>query len=124
MAPSIIDQNQPSTSANSNKVTIQAKRATQKPLPIVAYNKAMIGIGISDQMASYVSTLGKGVKWYRKLAFELLLGISLVNAWVVFKHVRRKKVSICIFREELVDKLLNINHLLDPTPRPESTSPL
>ena len=124
MAPSIIDQNQPSTSANSNKVTIQAKRATQKPLRIVAYNKAMIGIGISDQMASYVSTLRKGAKWYRKLAFELLLGISLVNAWLVFKHVRHKKVSIRTFQEELVDKLLNINHLLDLTPRPESTSPL
>ena len=42
-------------------------------------------------MASYVTTLRKGVKWYRKSATELLLGMAVVNAWVVYKEATKKK---------------------------------
>ena len=34
---------------------------TQKPMMIFAYNKRKAGIDISDQLASYVTTLRKGV---------------------------------------------------------------
>ena len=42
-------------------------------------------------MASYATTLRKGVKWYRKLATELMLGMAVVNAWVAYKKATRKK---------------------------------
>ena len=41
-------------------------------------------------MGSYVTTLRKGVKWYRKLAIELLLGMAVVNAWVAYKEGTKK----------------------------------
>ena len=56
-------------------------------------------------MASFAGKLRKGVKKYRKLVFELPLGMFMVNARVVFKHVRRKKVGIRAFQKELVGEL-------------------
>ena len=41
----------------------------------------------------------------------------VVNAGVVFKHIRRKKVGIRAFQKELVDELLNINQLLGSIPK-------
>lgn len=68
----------------------KSKKATKKPLGILAYNRRKAGIDLSDQMASYVSTLRKGIKWYRKLGLELLLGAAVVNAWLLYKHVTKK----------------------------------
>jgi len=120
VSPTNVDKNQPTTSNNSNPVAPPTRRgrrrATEKPQPILAYNKAKMGIDLSDQMTSYASTLRKGVKWYRKVAFELLLGMSVVNAWVVYKHITQKKIGIRAFRDELTSKVLNINELLKPTP--------
>ena len=57
------------------------RRATEKPIAILAYNKGKSGIDKSNQMASYATSLRKGLKWYRKLAIKLLLGVAVVNAW-------------------------------------------
>lgn len=65
-------------------------------------------------MASYVCTLRKGVKWYRKLGLELLLGVAVVNAWVVYKCVTKTKLSIRKFREQLVVDLLQIESDKEP----------
>ena len=93
---------EPTTSRRSSR------RVTEKPLPVLAYNSGKAGIDLSDQMASYVTTLRKGIKWYRKLGLELLLGISMVNAWVVYKHVTKKTIKIRTFREEVVKDLLQV----------------
>ncbi|KAJ8888727.1 hypothetical protein PR048_008219 [Dryococelus australis] len=53
--------------------------AVGTPLAICDYNKGKSGIDISDQMCSYATTLRKGVKWYRKLGIEYLLGMCIVN---------------------------------------------
>ena len=57
--------------------------ATLKPLAVVDYNEGKCGIDCSDQMVSYATTIRKGIKWYRKLGIQLLLGISVVNALTV-----------------------------------------
>ena len=49
-----------------------SRKATEKPL-VLAYNRGKGSIDLSDQIAFYVTTLRKGVKWYRKLATKLLL---------------------------------------------------
>ena len=69
----------------------KSRKATEKPLAVLAYNRGKGGIDLSDQMASYVTTLRKGVKWYRKLATELLLGMAVVNARVAYKEATKKK---------------------------------
>ena len=63
----------------------------QKPEAVVAYNKGKSGIDLSDQMASYATTLRKEVKWYRKLGIKLLLGLTVVNARLIFQKVKGKK---------------------------------
>ena len=91
----------------------RCQRATEKPLAILEYNKGKGGIYLSDQMASYATTLRKGVKWYRKLETELLLGMSVVNAWVVYEEVTKTKISK--FKELLVEQLLSDAGVVTPS---------
>ena len=51
----------------------------------------------------------KRVKWYTKLGIELILGVALVNAWVMYKRVTRKKTQITSFREKLAANFLQID---------------
>ena len=83
--------------------------ATLKPLAVVEYNEAKCGINYSDQMVFYATTIRKGIKWYRKLAIQLLLGISVVNTLTVYKIATRKDINIRIFRELLATKLLGLS---------------
>ena len=83
--------------------------ATLKPLAVVEYNEGKCGINYSDQMVFYATTIRKGMKWYRKLGIQLLLGISVVNALTVYKIATRKNISIRIFRQLLVAKLLELS---------------
>ena len=83
--------------------------ATLKPLTVVEYNKGKCGIDYSDQMISYATTIRKGIKWYGKLGIQLLLGISVVNALIVYKIATRKNINIRIFRQLLVAKLLGLS---------------
>lgn len=83
-------------------------RNRMKPRVIHFYNKHKCGIDFSDQMSSYATSLRKGVKWYRKLATEFLLGISIVNSWIVYKTATRRKIQIRRFRMEIASYLLGI----------------
>lgn len=75
-APEMVD-------INANSASTSRQKNKQKPLPICEYNKGKAGINISDQMGSYATTLRKGIKWYRKLAIEYVLRISVVNAYII-----------------------------------------
>lgn len=76
-----------------------------KPKCVIAYNKAKKGVDLSDQMSSYHSALRKGLKWYRKLMFELLFGTCVVNAWVINNTIFNNKLSITEFRRKLAREL-------------------
>lgn len=69
------------------------------------YNKAKKGVDFSDQMSSYHSVLCRSLKWYRKLAFEILFGTSVVNSWVVYNKISKTKISITEFRKLLASEL-------------------
>lgn len=56
----------------------------------------------SDQMASYSSPLKRSLKWYRKIAFDILLSTSVVNALSLFKSVTKNNVKITFFKEEII----------------------
>ena len=62
------------------------------------------GIDHSVQMVSYATAIRKGIEWYGKLGIQLLLGISAVNAWTVYKIATRKVANIRRFRELLAAK--------------------
>lgn len=96
---------------NENSVLPYSEQKANKKKPAVVhfYNKNKFGIDLSDQMASYATSIRKGVKWYRKLAVELLLGVSIVNSWIVYKAATRRKINIRRFRLEIASSLLMIS---------------
>lgn len=98
------DPNIPSTSRAKRRKSI----VKSKPLAIIEYNKGKAGIDLSDQMVSYGSTLRKGLKWYRKLGIELLLGLSIVNAHIVYKEATKKNINIRKFRQRVANDLLDL----------------
>ncbi|CAG4952247.1 unnamed protein product [Colias eurytheme] len=60
---------------------IKKRRGTMvmKPQIIIDYNKAKGAVDLSDQMAAYSSPLRKSVKWYKKLAVDLLLNTAMIH---------------------------------------------
>ncbi|XP_047103495.1 uncharacterized protein LOC124722366 [Schistocerca piceifrons] len=74
-----------STVHGEEEAEVQTKKGTmKKPAMIIAYNQSKSFVNLSDQMKSYSHCLRRRVKWYRKLAIELLSGSALVNAHVIY----------------------------------------
>lgn len=88
----------------------------QKPKCIIDYNKGKAFIDTSDQIKSYSNALRKGVKWYRKLAFEILIGTNTVNALYVYKNLSQENISITTFKEQIIQGLTGMNNALPPPP--------
>lgn len=82
-----------------------------KPLLICDYNNSKSFIDLSDQLKAYSAPLRKGIKWYRKLVFELLLGTAVVNAYILYRSITKGKISITEFREKIVEGLLNMQEV-------------
>ena len=80
----------------------------KKPVAVVDYNQGKSGIDLSDQYTGVQTSLRKEIKWYRKLAFEILLGMALVNSYLVFRSVSPRKIDLRQFKKELIEKMLNL----------------
>lgn len=78
----------------------------KKPSTVLEYNKGKSFIDVSDQLASYGTSVRRGLKWYRKVMFELLTNTAIVNAHSLYKSTVLAPVDIVTFREELVTYLL------------------
>ena len=101
-----------STCDNHDKSTVEIEirgRKIQKPQIVIDYNKAKKGVDISDQMSSYQTALRRGLKWYRKTAFELITGTAIVNSWILYQKATGKKISILKFKENLCKLILKDN---------------
>lgn len=97
-------------STNHTAETTNVRRRGEdidKPTIICDYNNSKSFIDLSDQLKAYSTPLRKGIKWYRKLAFELLLGTSLVNAYILYKKVTKGNISITGFKEQIIESVLN-----------------
>ncbi|KAL4143907.1 hypothetical protein QTP88_006161 [Uroleucon formosanum] len=80
-----------------------------KPDVILFYNAGKAGIDLSDQLASYCTPMRKSIRWYHKVATEIILNTFVVNAQIMYnQHKFQKKLSIRQFRELIVDKLLKL----------------
>ena len=98
-----------------------------KPQVILDFNQGRLGSDLSDQLSSYYTCLRRSIKWYRKVAFELLFGTALINSYLIYKeNYATSKVPILQFRESLVRSLLlgMPFEKLTPSPRQQSTSHL
>uniref|UniRef100_A0A1B6HG03 Uncharacterized protein n=1 Tax=Homalodisca liturata TaxID=320908 RepID=A0A1B6HG03_9HEMI len=99
------------------------KPSVLKPLVVTAYNKAKVGIDLSDQMSSYSTAVRKTMRWYHKVGEELVLGTSVVNSWLAYNTFLKTKkppnakkkhlISITKFKEQLACSLM----CLQETPR-------
>ncbi|KAJ8968491.1 hypothetical protein NQ314_002279 [Rhamnusium bicolor] len=81
-------------------------QSISKPKIILEYNKCKAFIDLSDQVKAYNTSLRRSLKWYRKLALELLTGTSLVNAHSAHQEIANEKMSITKYREEVIKELL------------------
>ncbi|CAK9821241.1 PiggyBac transposable element-derived protein 4 [Anthophora retusa] len=76
-----------------------------KPKLVIDYNEVKSSVDVSDQMAAYSNPLRKTIKWYKKVAFELFLNTSVINAWILFNTQQHSSISIVEFRKRLVNYL-------------------
>nr|CAH7761197.1 unnamed protein product [Callosobruchus chinensis] len=67
-------------------------------------------------MSSYNMALRKGMKWYRKVALELITGTAVVNAHVIYKEGTNKNVSITKFREQICRPLIFQSNIEEEPP--------
>ncbi|CAH1998284.1 unnamed protein product [Acanthoscelides obtectus] len=87
--------------------TEKSDQERQRPVAIMEYNAGKSFIDISDQKSSYSSAVRKALKWYRKVAVELLMGTTVVNSLFLYNKVNRKSTSIIKFRENLCSQFLH-----------------
>lgn len=72
------------------------------------YNDSKKGVDISDQMASYYTTLRKSLKWYRKIILEIATGTAVVNAWNLYNNCpSNTKMTMRDFKETLALELIH-----------------
>lgn len=80
----------------------------RKPEAVVHYNQGKGFIDLSDQMSAYHSgCLRRSVKWFRKVAFDLLLNTAVVNAWSLYKTCTKKQDKITAFKEAIIDSWMD-----------------
>jgi len=80
-----------------------------KPDIILFYNAGKAGTDLSDQLASYCTPMRKSVRWYHKVATEIIINTIVVNAQIMYNEQNfRNKLTIHKFCKVLVDKLLKL----------------
>lgn len=108
-----------STKHSTEMVTVTKNNNSHlKPKMIIDYNEGKSYADLSDQMSPYVSPLRKTIKWYKRLAFEVLLNTSVVNAMIMFNNIKDTHISVLDFRKKIIMHLVactDQNILLSPT---------
>ncbi|KAE9523006.1 hypothetical protein AGLY_016637 [Aphis glycines] len=92
----------------------------QKPNIIIDYNKGKSLVDVCDLRNSYHNPLRRTLKWYKKIAFELILNTSVLNALSLYEEVTKNKINVTSFREHLVRCLIKKNDIpYIPTEQPK-----
>ena len=89
-----------------------------KPACVVAYNHGMGGVDRSDQLSATCRSVRKHTKWYKKLFFYMV-DIAVVNAFLIFKKLRKNKQRITLtqFKVNLAGQLLEVAEISDYSSR-------
>jgi hypothetical protein len=88
----------------------------QKPDCVLAYNEHMGGVDRCDQMVSYASFDRRTLKWWKKIFFHLI-GLSALNAYILYKLKTARPVLQRVFRRDLVKQLIDSGEVTAPAPR-------
>jgi hypothetical protein len=82
-----------------------------KPKSILKYNEKMGGVDFIDKGLAPYKMLRKSIKWYKKLAFQLIQ-LTLHNSFVIYAHYH-KAAKICFknFLITLVRQILENNRI-------------
>lgn len=104
------------------KATQRKEKFLIKSVAISEYNKAKTYIDVSDQVKTYGTATRRGVKWYRKVAIELLCNTAVVNAYILYMACVGRKITVTDFREELCVGLLSANNNAPLSSRSSSRS--
>ena len=92
---------------------------------LFTYNSGKRGIDISEHLASYhtsVRNMQKSLRWYHKVAEELIFGTAVVNAFLMFNTKYGSSdnsgaMQITEFREKIVLSLLKTGNTSPPVER-------
>ncbi|XP_024223930.1 uncharacterized protein LOC112212956 [Bombus impatiens] len=92
-----------STKHSAEMVEVRKKNyVCDKPMVVVDYNRGKYAVDLSDQMIAYSTPHGRTLKWYIKLALQLLLNTSISNAMILSKQATKTKIKVSDFRMVLV----------------------
>ena len=75
----------------------QKYHVCNKPMVVVDYNRGKCAVDLSDQMIAYSTPHRRTLKWYIKLALELLLNTSISNAMILYKQATKTKIKVSAF---------------------------
>ncbi|XP_076641679.1 piggyBac transposable element-derived protein 4 [Halictus rubicundus] len=97
-----------STKHSSEMVNVKSRSEHKlRPQIIVDYNRGKAAVDLSNQMNAYNNPLRRSMKWYRKLAFELLLSTTVLNSYILYKDITKKNISITESWKKLAVHLTN-----------------
>ncbi|KAF0713696.1 piggyBac transposable element-derived protein 4-like, partial [Aphis craccivora] len=96
---------------------VMAKRGIKiKPKVVIDYNRGKGYIDLTDQMGSYSSCLRRGMKWYRKVAMDIICNTSLLNAFSIYKGVTGNSKTITQFKDEIINGLIQQSNSVPEVP--------
>ncbi|CAN9511206.1 unnamed protein product [Ophioblennius macclurei] len=97
------------------------------PTPVLAYNKHMGGVDLSDQLIQYYTVHRKAGKWYRTV-FLHLVDIATTNAYILHKELSTAHQVQALthkdFMVELVCQLIGRDKSGAPTKRTTIHAPV
>lgn len=73
---------------------VKRNKVISEPAIVVDYNKAKGAVDLADQISAYQTPLRKSMKWYKKMAMDLILNVTVVNALILYKSVTKKNIPI------------------------------
>ena len=88
-----------------NDNLLKLKNKKKIPNIIALYNKGKSVVDLLDQMNKYNNSLRRSRKWYRKLAFSLLLGDCISNSFLIFKIKNKININITDFKKMIIQEL-------------------
>ena len=85
----------------------------ERPNVIHTYNHGKDGVDQNDQLCSYYSMERKSMKWYKRV-FWRLIGIAMVNAYIVFKKTTGPHITHIAFLKDAIRSLVIAGQLPEP----------
>uniref|UniRef100_A0A1B6J0Q3 PiggyBac transposable element-derived protein domain-containing protein n=1 Tax=Homalodisca liturata TaxID=320908 RepID=A0A1B6J0Q3_9HEMI len=89
-----------------------------KPRCVLNYNSAKRAFNVSNQLASNNCCLHKTMKWYRKIALDLITGTAIVNSWFAYQTMVKTRIPLIKYRESVARSLMktvSMNRMTTPS---------